>query len=43
MEYQHEPRIVREIVWDNPWWKPRLERETLSTFRNLAKAARIID
>ncbi len=34
IEYQHKPRVVKPIAWDHPWWTERLNRETLSHFRN---------
>lgn len=33
VEYQHAPRIVKPVCWDNPFWNAALNLELLGTLR----------
>ena len=35
LQYQHEPRIVRPIDWEHPYWAPELRAQTLRCFNYL--------
>lgn len=35
IEYQHDPRIVKPICWDNPFWNAVLAKELLDTLRSI--------
>ncbi len=34
IEYQHAPRIVKSIDWDNEWWNAALLREMTGSLRS---------
>lgn len=36
IEYQHDPRIVKPICWDNPFWNAGLNAELLGFLREQA-------
>lgn len=35
IEYQDEPRIVKPLDWDNPYWKESLKREFLGFLKEV--------
>lgn len=39
MEYQHEPRIVKPVCWENPFWTAMLRAELASQMQHLAAEA----